>query len=677
MLTTSWHGIKVQVSRILCAVRHPSFNAPNHPPTESPNRTTRPDSQWRSYLPIALVAIFALTVTWRLFQAVAHWERQSVQTAFRAAASDRVLVIQREFAHTLGVVQDIGSFIDASPSTGRREFRKFVGPALKRFGSIETLEWVPRVAGAQRAAFEEEARRSFSRFQINERDPEGNLVPSESRDVHFPVLYVQPYQLRKDVLGLDLASDSKILSTLLETRDLGKMLVSSPIRLKHKGIGEFGFVVQLPVYNKEQSGDDHDNDEENVVESVEEQRPQMLRGFARGIFRIGAIVERALDNLSPSGIELIIYTISADSGRQYLYYHASRKPAAKAASRNSASEGMRGNWEFIQPLNVANRQWVAACRPARGFFKPDPWSGWSILVGGWSFTALLTVYLSTLMGRTAKVRRLVRERTAQLTDVNEALNREVGERMYAESELKALNETLEQRVARHTAEANRRAEELEQFAYVTSHDLKAPLRGIANLAGWLQEDLKEKLTETTREQLDLLRDRVKRMNALIEGLLDYSRIGRTEQSVESVDVAELLAEIVDSLSPSQQFSIDIAPDMPTLKTDRLQLYQVFANLISNSIKHHGGEQGHVWIKVSDKGDFYQFTVKDDGPGIAPEYHEKVFMMFQTLETKDYGTDTGIGLALVRKIVQEHGGSIKLKSQEGKGARFRFTWPKSA
>jgi len=675
--------MKVEALRIVSAIRQLSFTAPKHPRTEPRKTTTEPESQWSNYIPIALVAIFGLTVTWLLFQAVADWERQRVQNAFQAAASDRVLVIQREFAQTLGVVQDIGSFIDASPSIGRREFRKYVGPALKRFGSIDSLEWIPRVDGYQRTAFEEEARRSFSRFQINERDPEGNLVPAEIRDVHFPVLYVQPYQLKKEVLGLDLASDSGILRTLLETRDLGKMLVSSPIPLKRKGVGEFGFMAQLPVYNKEQSGDDHsgddhdDDDHEDIIGDSAEQRAQMLRGFARGIFRIGDIVERALDNLSPSGIELIIYTISAESGRRYLYYHASRKRAGDVDSRNLAGEEMHANWGFIRPLNVANRQWVAGCRPASGFFQPDPWSGWSILVGGWSFTALLAVYLSTLMGRTAKVRRLVRERTAQLTDVNEALNREVGERMYAETELKALNETLEQRIARRTAEANHRAEELEQFAYVTSHDLKAPLRGIANLAGWLQEDLKEKLTEATREQLELLRDRVKRMNALIEGLLDYSRIGRTEQSVESVDVTELLVEIVDSLSPPQGFSVDIAPGMPTLQTDRLQLYQVFANLISNSIKHHGSAQGHVWIKVSDKGEFYQFTVKDDGPGIAAEYHEKVFMMFQTLETKDYGTDTGIGLALVRKIVQEHGGSIKLKSQEGKGARFRFTWPKSA
>ena len=151
------------------------------------------------------------------------------------------------------------------------------------------------------------------------------------------------------------------------------------------------------------------------------------------------------------------------------------------------------------------------------------------------------------------------------------LNNEINERLNAEKELQSLNETLEQRVAIRTAEAEQHVKELEQFAYVTSHDLKAPLRGIANLATWLEEDLQEKLTTATREQLGLLRDRVQRMNALIEGLLEYSRIGKTAQSMVSVDTGKLLDEIIDSLSPPDGFTIDVAADMPTLHTDRLQL----------------------------------------------------------------------------------------------------------
>jgi hypothetical protein len=288
---------------------------------------------------------------------------------------------------------------------------------------------------------------------------------------------------------------------------------------------------------------------------------------------------------------------------------------------------------------------------------------------------LLAIYLSTLVGREAKIKRLVTRRTTQLEELNEELNSEINERLNAEKELQRLNETLEQRVALRTAEAERHVQELEQFAYVTSHDLKAPLRGIANLSAWLEEDLQDKLTEPTREQLELLRDRVQRMNALIEGLLEYSRIGKAAHSIAGVDTGELLTEVIDSLSPPDGFTVDVAADMPTLHTDRLHLNQVFSNLIGNSIKHVNNEQGHVWIKVRDRGEYYEFTVSDDGPGIATEYHDKVFMMFQTLGVNDYGSNTGIGLALVKKIVQEHGGSITLESEEGSGATFRFTWPR--
>ena len=269
----------------------------------------------------------------------------------------------------------------------------------------------------------------------------------------------------------------------------------------------------------------------------------------------------------------------------------------------------------------------------------------------------------------------VQERTAELVRINRELSREVAERGKAERDLLELNETLEQRVGQGAAEAKRRAEELEQFAYVTSHDLKAPLRGIANLADWLQEDLAGKLSNDTAETFVLLKDRVGRMQALIEGLLEYSRVGRTHGAMEMVDTGELLEETLDILSLPADAVVDVAPDMPNLHTDRLRLGQVFANLIGNAVKHHTGNQPHVWVTVRETGKFYEFSVADDGHGIAPQYHEKVFMMFQALTPKDAGNDSGIGLALVKKIVEEQGGSVTLESEEGKGSTFRFTWPK--
>ena len=128
------------------------------------------------------------------------------------------------------------------------------------------------------------------------------------------------------------------------------------------------------------------------------------------------------------------------------------------------------------------------------------------------------------------------------------------------------------------------------------------------------------------------------------------------------------------LSLPAQVVVDVSPDMPTFYTDRLRLGQVFANLVGNAVKHHDGGQVHVWVTVRDAGGFYEFSVADDGPGIAPEYHQKVFMMFQTLTPRDLGNDSGIGLALVKKIVEEQGGSVTLESQQGRGSTFRFTWP---
>jgi light-regulated signal transduction histidine kinase (bacteriophytochrome) len=300
-----------------------------------------------------------------------------------------------------------------------------------------------------------------------------------------------------------------------------------------------------------------------------------------------------------------------------------------------------------------------------------------MFAGGLAFTALLSVYVATLIGRARQVRREVDVRTSQLWETVQALNREVTERKSAERELQTLNETLEDHIASRTAEADRRAQYLEQFAYVTSHDLKAPLRAVSNLAGWIEEDLADKLDDSSREQLALLRDRVSRMHNLIEGLLEYSRVGKTSDPVNPVDTRELIIETIDSLSPPKGFKIKIQGEMPTLYADRLQLGQVFANLISNSLKHHGGEKGKIRIGCENRRKFYEFSLCDNGQGIAPEYHDKVFMMFQTLASRDTENSTGIGLALVKKIVEEHGGKVRLESALGEGVCVYFTWPNKA
>jgi PAS domain S-box-containing protein len=220
-----------------------------------------------------------------------------------------------------------------------------------------------------------------------------------------------------------------------------------------------------------------------------------------------------------------------------------------------------------------------------------------------------------------------------------------------------------------------RNQELNSFVHIVSHDLKAPLRGITNLSQWIEEDLEERLSAESQENMALLRSRVHRMETMIDGLLEYARVGRTAATVEPVAVKELLAEVIDSVAPPPTFHIHLAPNLPTLYTKRLWLSQVFANLIGNGVKHHNLLNGCIRISCHDRGDFYEFVVADDGPGIAPEYHDKIFMIFQVGSTQDSQNSSGIGLSIVKKIVETERGTIHLESEPGKGTTFYFTWPK--
>ena len=432
------------------------------------------------------------------------------------------------------------------------------------------------------------------------------------------------------------------------------------------------FAVYLPVYERPPTSEEAD--EEKAPAEILPPHRDRLRGFAIGRFNVASTVNRAMSNLSPSGIDILFESLDKSGRPQPLHYHSSRlRRELPYPVETAADTGIK--WKQTDTIEVANNRWTVTCTSLPGKFQPGTWSSQVTLLGGGAFTLLFVIYLTTLAGRAEQVRKLVAQRTLELEIANDALNQEVSDRVSAERALQQLNATLEHRVARRTAEAERRARELEQFAYVASHDLKAPLRAIANLANWLQEDMADKLTAETREQLNLLRDRVARMHALIEGLLAYSRIGRIAGSAEPVDTRELVMETLDSLAPSANFRVEVAQQMPTLVTDRLQLGQIFANLIGNAIKHHHRRKGNIRVSGKDLGDQCEFEVADDGPGIPEEYHKKVFMMFQTLKVKDYGGDTGIGLALVKKIIEEHGGSIQLISTEGEGATFRFTWNK--
>lgn len=217
--------------------------------------------------------------------------------------------------------------------------------------------------------------------------------------------------------------------------------------------------------------------------------------------------------------------------------------------------------------------------------------------------------------------------------------------------------------------------DLEHFAYVASHDLRSPLRGISNLVTFLREDEADNLSELSREYLDKLEQRAHRMESLLDDLLVYSRVGRQNGNLQSIDVVEFVEDAVELLSPPEGFRVVVQSNVSSLETYATPLRQVVMNLIGNAFKHHDKDCGMVSVIAEEDEDMVRFTVSDDGPGIEEQYHEKIFEMFQSLRTKDEVEGSGMGLAIIRRLVREYGGDIRLESKPGQGASFIFSWPK--
>jgi PAS domain S-box-containing protein len=233
----------------------------------------------------------------------------------------------------------------------------------------------------------------------------------------------------------------------------------------------------------------------------------------------------------------------------------------------------------------------------------------------------------------------------------------------------------EQMLARYTADLERSNRELDEFAYVASHDLRSPLEGIVSLAAWIEEDSGDLLPEGSRRHLGQIQQRVHRLQTLLDDLLQYSRAGRREVGLETVAMDGLVRDVVSLLNPPPGIQVEVGENMPVLETFRTPLQQVLQNLIGNAIKHHDRPECLIRVTAEEAGPWWSFTVADDGPGIDPAFHDRIFMMFETLRPRDHVEGSGMGLAIIRKLVETYGGHITLESDLGKGSRFTFTWPR--
>jgi PAS domain S-box-containing protein len=217
--------------------------------------------------------------------------------------------------------------------------------------------------------------------------------------------------------------------------------------------------------------------------------------------------------------------------------------------------------------------------------------------------------------------------------------------------------------------------DLEDFAYIASHDLKTPLSGINSAALWLEQDLQDRLSDGSRKLLGLMRSRINRMGVLLDDLLTFSRVGRTDTAVSETKLANIFESIIEVLNPPAHIQVRVEGELPIIVTASAQLEQVLRNLINNAIKHHDKPKGEVVLSGRRVGDYVEFVVRDDGPGILAQFHDKIFQLFQTLKRRDELESTGMGLAIVKKLVERQNCRITVHSKgDGTGTEFRFQWP---
>jgi len=259
---------------------------------------------------------------------------------------------------------------------------------------------------------------------------------------------------------------------------------------------------------------------------------------------------------------------------------------------------------------------------------------------------------------------LVSERTKELETTNKNLQKEIRVRQKAENKQKQLLEKVEN--------IN---QELKNFAYIVSHDLKAPLRAIGSLSDWLRTDYEDKLDDEGRELIRLMDTRVKRMHNLIEGILQYSRVGRISEEKVEVDLNDVVSGAIDLIPPPDNIRIEVVDKLPKIVFEKTRIMQVFQNLISNAIKYMDKAKGEITIGCNENNRHYKFYVTDNGPGIDEKYFDKIFQIFQTLNARDNFESTGVGLSLVKKIVEMYGGKIWVESKLQEGSTFYFSLPK--
>ncbi|WP_299737440.1 CHASE domain-containing protein [uncultured Roseobacter sp.] len=457
--------------------------------------------------------------------------------------------------------------------------------------------------------------------QRRSEQPNFNIFPPHDHPTYMPISFIEPEEINAAAVGLDVAHELNRRTAALASRDTGDAQITGPIVLVQDAGAMPGFLFYAPFYR-------------GGVPTELGDRQNRIDGVVYAPF----VVRKLLDGLLAKDLRHTSISIS-DAGQTIYDEHSSAEELHDPAPMFT---------EEVQ-LNFYGRSWTLDIRSNLAFRENNSYvQPTVILVGGIVIEALI---LSLLI----MMARANRNAVAYADKVTEDLRIE------------------QQKLVRSN-------EELERYAYAASHDLKTPIRGIGGLTEMLKEDLEDYLSSPDANpeiamSLDLILDRVQRMTDLTNGIIEFSRVGAQSEDGSPLDLSELMTSLASDFGLASH-QVELNSSVNTVSVDPVGLRRAIENLVGNAVKYHEAVADlRILITCQKTSDFLQFSIADNGPGIDKKYHDRIFEMFQTLRTGDAPESTGIGLAVVKKAVEVHGGEVKLISSIGAGARFFFQWPK--